>query len=31
MLTADEVPSATISSFIERDLLEDACDDEDEM
>ena len=31
MLTADEVPSATISSFIERDLLEDAWDDEDQV
>ena len=30
MLTADEVPSADFSMFIERDLLEDAwnCDDE---
>ena len=31
MLTADEMPSGTISSLIERDLLEDAWDGEDEM
>ena len=31
MLTADEMPSANISSFIERDLIEDAVDAEDEM
>ena len=30
MLTADEVPSGIVSSYIDRDLLEDAwaCDDE---
>ena len=31
MLTADEMPSANISSFLERDLVEDAVDGEDEM
>ena len=31
MLTADEVPSGNISAFIERDLIEDAWDCEDEM
>jgi hypothetical protein len=31
MLTADEVPSGLVSSYIERDLLEDAWECEDEM
>ena len=31
MLTADEVPSADISMLIERDLIEDAWDCDDEL